>query len=87
MNHIHQHHTVARNVEQLILEIPVYISRLEELCDTIDEKIGWKEFKFCFKFLTSQVVSGLYHCATNFFFALNIFFLFLEWDNFKIAGT
>ncbi|XP_055546545.1 uncharacterized protein LOC129730922 [Wyeomyia smithii] len=55
MNHIHQHQTVRRNLDQLILEVPIFIARLEELCDTIDEKIGWKEFKFCFKFLTSQV--------------------------------
>lgn len=57
MNHMHQHQTVRRNLEQLTLEVPLFIARLEELCDTIDEKIGWKEFKFCFKFLTSQVVS------------------------------
>ncbi|XP_055601427.1 uncharacterized protein LOC129750379 [Uranotaenia lowii] len=55
MNHLHQHQTIRRNVEQLIMEVPLFIARLEELCDTIDEKIGWKEFKFCFKFLTSQV--------------------------------
>ncbi|XP_039443755.1 uncharacterized protein LOC120423873 [Culex pipiens pallens] len=55
MNHMHQHQTVRRNLEQLTLEVPLFIARLEELCDTIDEKIGWKEFKFCFKFLTSQV--------------------------------
>ena len=56
MNLLHQHQTVRRNLEQLALEVPAAIGQLEELCDTIDEKIGWKEFKFCFKFLTSQVV-------------------------------
>nr|XP_049465521.1 uncharacterized protein LOC120960183 [Anopheles coluzzii]XP_049465522.1 uncharacterized protein LOC120960183 [Anopheles coluzzii]XP_049465524.1 uncharacterized protein LOC120960183 [Anopheles coluzzii] len=55
MNLLHQHQTVRRNLEQLALEVPAAIGQLEELCDTIDEKIGWKEFKFCFKFLTSQV--------------------------------
>ncbi|XP_058444020.1 uncharacterized protein LOC131425830 [Malaya genurostris] len=55
MNHLYQHQTVRSNLDQLILEVPILIARLEELCDTIDEKIGWKEFKFCFKFLTSQV--------------------------------
>ncbi|KAL1404192.1 hypothetical protein pipiens_019010, partial [Culex pipiens pipiens] len=59
MNHMHQHQTVRRNLEQLTLEVPLFIARLEELCDTIDEKIGWKEFKFCFKCLTSQVVASL----------------------------
>ncbi|XP_050079634.1 uncharacterized protein LOC126567453 [Anopheles maculipalpis] len=55
MNLLHQHQTVRRNLEQLAMEVPAAIGQLEELCDTIDEKIGWKEFKFCFKFLTSQV--------------------------------
>ncbi|XP_049288529.1 uncharacterized protein LOC125766531 [Anopheles funestus] len=55
MNLLHQHQTVRRNLEQLAMEVPSAIGQLEELCDTIDEKIGWKEFKFCFKFLTSQV--------------------------------
>ncbi|XP_055617390.1 uncharacterized protein LOC129762851 [Toxorhynchites rutilus septentrionalis] len=55
MNHLHQHQTIRRNLEQLTIEVPIIIARLEELCETIDEKIGWKEFKFCFKFLTSQV--------------------------------
>nr|XP_029717691.1 uncharacterized protein LOC115260678 [Aedes albopictus] len=55
MNHLHQHETVRSNLEQITHEVPIYIARLEELCDIIDERIGWKEFKFCFKFLTSQV--------------------------------
>uniref|UniRef100_A0A182JMU1 BTB domain-containing protein n=1 Tax=Anopheles atroparvus TaxID=41427 RepID=A0A182JMU1_ANOAO len=55
MNLMDQHQTVRRNLEQLAVEVPAAIGQLEELCDTIDEKIGWKEFKFCFKFLTSQV--------------------------------
>lgn len=49
--------TVHRNLEQLILEMPSYIRKLEEVSDSIDEKIGWKEFKFCFKLATSQIVS------------------------------
>lgn len=49
--------TIARNLEQLILEMPSYIKRLEDLSDSMDEKIGWKEFKFCFKLATSQIVS------------------------------
>ncbi|XP_052872917.1 uncharacterized protein LOC128278266 [Anopheles cruzii] len=55
MHLLHQHQTVRHNLEQLVVEVPAAIGQLEELCDTIDEKIGWKEFKFCFKFLTSQV--------------------------------
>lgn len=52
--------TVHRNLEQLILEMPSYIRKLEEVSDSIDEKIGWKEFKFCFKLATSQIVSNSY---------------------------
>ncbi|XP_053699216.1 uncharacterized protein LOC128746197 [Sabethes cyaneus] len=55
MNPIHQHQTVRRNLDQLILEVPIFIARLEEFCDYISERVGWKEFKFCFKFITSQV--------------------------------
>lgn len=57
MTTIDKQRTVHRNLEQLILEMPSYIRKLEEVSDSIDEKIGWKEFKFCFKLATSQIVS------------------------------
>lgn len=56
MSSINKQRTVHGNLEQLILEMPSYIKKLEEVTDSIDEKIGWKEFKFCFKLATSQIV-------------------------------
>lgn len=60
MSPINKQRTVHGNLEQLILEMPSYIKKLEEVTDSIDEKIGWKEFKFCFKLATSQIVSSGY---------------------------
>uniref|UniRef100_A0A182Q881 BTB domain-containing protein n=1 Tax=Anopheles farauti TaxID=69004 RepID=A0A182Q881_9DIPT len=77
MNLLHQHQTVRRNLEQLALEVPAAIGQLEELCDTIDEKIGWKEFKFCFKFLTSQV-NGIVSKLLEHKAALNEAMLFIS---------
>lgn len=42
-----------------MIEIPIIIERLEELSRNMDDKVGWKEFKFCFKFFTSHIVSAL----------------------------
>uniref|UniRef100_A0A1L8DML4 BTB domain-containing protein n=1 Tax=Nyssomyia neivai TaxID=330878 RepID=A0A1L8DML4_9DIPT len=47
--------TIRRNLDQLILELPSYIGRIEKLSDNLDGNIGWKEFKFCFKLATGQV--------------------------------
>lgn len=57
MTPINKQRTIHANLEQLILEMPSYIKKLEDVTDSIDEKIGWKEFKFCFKLATSQIVS------------------------------
>lgn len=51
--------SVSRNLEQLIEELPIFLLRLEEVTAALDEKLEWREFKFCFKVGTSKVVSKL----------------------------
>lgn len=62
--------SIARNLELLIEELPVFLLRLEDDTSAFDEKLVWREFKFCFKVGTSKVVStfialptsvGIYH--------------------------
>lgn len=48
--------SVARNLEQMIEELPIFLLRLEEVTAALDEKLEWREFKFCFKVGTSKVV-------------------------------
>ena len=50
--------SVARNLEQLIEELPIFLLRLEEVTAALDDKLEWREFKFCFKVGTSKVVSN-----------------------------
>jgi hypothetical protein len=50
--------SVARNLEQLIEELPIFLLRLEEVTAALDDKLEWREFKFCFKVGTSKVVSS-----------------------------
>ncbi|GLV35944.1 uncharacterized protein CBL_09838 [Carabus blaptoides fortunei] len=50
--------SVARNLEQLIEELPILLLRLEEVTAALDERLEWREFKFCFKVGTSKV-SGI----------------------------
>jgi hypothetical protein len=57
MSLMEQQNTISNNIDHLLIEIPNILERLEELSRNMDEKIGWKEFKFCFKFLTSHIVS------------------------------
>ncbi|XP_001354378.1 uncharacterized protein [Drosophila pseudoobscura] len=47
--------TINQNLEQLIVDIPAYIFIVENMSDRLDDKLGWKEFKFCFKLATSQI--------------------------------
>lgn len=49
--------SIARNLEQLIEELPIFLIRLEETASAFDEKLEWSDFKFCFKVGTSKVVS------------------------------
>lgn len=51
--------SVARNLEQLIEELPILLLRLEEVTAALDDRLEWREFKFCFKVGTSKVVSFL----------------------------
>ncbi|KAG4075849.1 hypothetical protein HA402_003675 [Bradysia odoriphaga] len=55
MNLANKEQTIRQNLEQLISDIPAYIEMLENVANSFDEKIGWKEFKFCFKLATSQI--------------------------------
>ncbi|KAJ8937023.1 hypothetical protein NQ314_012105 [Rhamnusium bicolor] len=47
--------SIARNLEQLIEELPIFLIRLEETAAASDEKLEWSDFKFCFKVGTSKV--------------------------------
>lgn len=60
MNAANKKQTIRQNLEQLILDIPTYILIIENISNSLDEKIGWKEFKFCFKLATSQIVSMIF---------------------------
>lgn len=57
MNIANKQQTIRQNLEQLVLDMPEHILFLENIANSLDEKIGWKEFKFCFKLATSQIVS------------------------------
>jgi hypothetical protein len=48
---------VARNLEQLLEELPVFLLRLEEIMIAFDDRFQWKDFKFCLQLAISQVVS------------------------------
>lgn len=48
--------TINQNLDQLIVDVPAYILMIEKLSERLDDKLGWKEFKFCFKLATSQIV-------------------------------
>lgn len=51
-----QRNTVNVNMDFFIVEIPTIIERIEDMSRNFDDKFGWKEFKFCFKFVSSHVV-------------------------------
>ncbi|XP_061388416.1 uncharacterized protein LOC133323510 [Musca vetustissima] len=55
MDFLSKRSTINQNLEQLIVDIPTYILIMENLADRLEEKLGWKEFKFCFKLATSQI--------------------------------
>lgn len=60
MNLANKEQTIRQNLEQLITDIPAYIEMVENVANSFDEKIGWKEFKFCFKLATSQIVMEMF---------------------------
>lgn len=57
MNEFNREQTLRQNFDQLILNIRTYMLILENISNSFDGRVGWKEFKFCFKLATSQVVS------------------------------
>lgn len=59
MNLAEKKNCISINMDHLLIEIPIVIERLEDLSKNMDDKFGWKEFKFCFKFATSHIVSEL----------------------------
>lgn len=59
MSEVEKEQTIRRNLEFLLQEFPNYIKRLESLENNFDSNVGWKEFKFCFKLGTGQIVSNL----------------------------
>lgn len=58
MNLAEKQTCISINMDHVLIEIPIVIERLEDLSKNMDEKFGWKEFKFCFKFATSHIVSA-----------------------------
>ncbi|XP_035231149.1 uncharacterized protein LOC118203015, partial [Stegodyphus dumicola] len=59
MNYINKNRQVAKNLEQFIDEIPMFMLRTEELKSALDEKLTWKEWKYLFKLGTSKVAWAL----------------------------
>lgn len=59
MNEFNREQTLRQNFDQLILNIRTYMLILENISNSFDGRVGWKEFKFCFKLATSQVVSTI----------------------------
>lgn len=57
MNLTEKQNCISINMDHVLIEIPIVIERLEDLSKNMDDKFGWKEFKFCFKFATSHIVS------------------------------
>lgn len=49
--------SVSRTIDQLVEEVPVFLLRIEEITEDLDDKLEWREFKFCFKVASSKVVS------------------------------
>ncbi|XP_054713392.1 uncharacterized protein LOC129222828 [Uloborus diversus] len=62
MNLVNKNRSVAKNLEQLIDEIPMFMLRIEELKSALDEKLTWKEWKYLFKLGTSKgLIMGLFN--------------------------
>lgn len=48
--------SISRNIDQLADELPIFLIRLGGIMTALDEKLEWKEFKFCFKVGASKIV-------------------------------
>lgn len=78
MNLAEKQSCISINMDHVLIEIPIIIERLEDLAKNMDDKFGWKEFKFCFKFATSHIVSSM--TMLSFSFDNSFYVLHLEWD-------
>lgn len=79
MNLAEKQSCISINMDHVLIEIPIVIERLEDLSKNMDDKFGWKEFKFCFKFATSHIVSfSLVQAQSQTRF--NFLFSILEWN-------
>lgn len=65
MNDFNKEQTLRQNFDQLILNIRTYMLIIENISNSFDGRVGWKEFKFCFKLATSQVVCYSYYCSNE----------------------
>ncbi|XP_064635771.1 uncharacterized protein LOC135492948 isoform X2 [Lineus longissimus] len=66
MTHEEKVRSVAKNIEQLCDEVPVFLSlRIEELMSALDERVTWKEWKYLFKLGTSKVAWALNKVIAN----------------------
>lgn len=75
--------SVLRNFEQIIDELPIFLLRLEEINSAVDDRIQWREFKFCFKVATSKVVSKLLNFRSNFDVTRFMKIIFSVWNSFE----
>lgn len=60
MDELSKQSTIYENIHQLIGYIPTCINLMEGVLDRVEGQLGWKEFKFCFKLATSQIVKYLF---------------------------
>ncbi|XP_075220250.1 uncharacterized protein LOC142323850 isoform X2 [Lycorma delicatula] len=57
--------SVSRSLEQVIEELPVFLLRLEEVTNALDDRLEWREFKFCFKVGSSKVSGFMQKLVDN----------------------
>lgn len=60
MSSVNKVRSVARNLDQIMEELPVFLLRVQD----VDDKLDWREFKFIFKIAASKTVSA--NCVTPF---------------------
>lgn len=87
MSQLEKERTIRRNLDFLLLEFPSYINRLESLECNFDANVGWKEFKFCFKLGTGQIVSLLKCLSVKLFLIPLILFPQTERGNLQAGGA
>ncbi|KAG8181650.1 hypothetical protein JTE90_017008 [Oedothorax gibbosus] len=55
MSVVNKNRSVAKNLEQFINEIPMFMLRTKELTDALDVKLTFKDWKYWFKLVTSKM--------------------------------